>query len=92
MPAQPGGMGDEQLAAFVRRQVLSLSVEESRHGGLRVDHQDLLAGQPHHDIRSHRAAVARGRTDLLIEITAGQQPRHLQDPPQLHFAPRAAHR
>ena len=90
VPAQPGGVVDEQCRALVVGEVLGLGVEERVHRRLGVDDQDLAAGQPHDDVGSDAAVVGTDRGDLLVEVAARQHPGRLQDPPQLHLAPGAA--
>ena len=78
----------QQVAALVIGEIFTLGVQEGGHRGLGVDHEDLLAGQAHDDVRAHAAVVRTDRGDLLVEVAARQHPRGLEHPAQLHLTPR----
>ena len=67
-------------------------LEECGHRGLGVDDEGLASRQPDHHVGTDPAVVRADARDLLVEVAAGEHARGLEDPPQLHLAPRPADR
>ena len=88
MVAHVAGVGGEPRGGDVG--VVGLrGVEEGRQRHLGVDDDLLAAGDVDHEV-GPLDAVAGDRADLGVEVAVLEHAGQLDDPPQLHLAPRAA--